>query len=132
MLRNFDGKIIKKVDIENLINRKVGKEIQFKPSRVLMQDYTGVPAVADLAAMRDKVKEKKKDPRIINPSVPVSLVIDHSITVDSYGSKLSMNENVLMNSIEIKKDINYSNGHKHLLKILKYSLLEQVFVIKLT
>ena len=63
MLRNFDGKIIKKVDIENLINRKVGKEIQFKPSRVLMQDYTGVPAVADLAAMRDKVKEKKKRPK---------------------------------------------------------------------
>ena len=111
LLRNFDGKIIKKVDIENLINRKVGKEIQFKPSRVLMQDYTGVPAVADLAAMRDKVKEKKKDPRIINPSVPVSLVIDHSITVDSYGSKLSMNENVF----------NEFNRNQERYKLLKWA-----------
>ena len=111
LLRNFDGKVIKKVDIENLINRKVGKEIQFKPSRVLMQDYTGVPAVADLAAMRDKVKEKKKDPRIINPSVPVSLVIDHSITVDSYGSKLSMNENVF----------NEFNRNQERYKLLKWA-----------
>ena len=111
LLRNFDGKIIKKVDIENLINRKVGKEIQFKPSRVLMQDYTGVPAVADLAAMRDKVKEKKKDPKIINPSVPVSLVIDHSITVDSYGSKLSMNENVF----------NEFNRNQERYKLLKWA-----------
>ncbi len=111
LLRNFDGIIIKKVDIENLINRKVGKEIQFKPSRVLMQDYTGVPAVADLAAMRDKVKEKKKDPRIINPSVPVSLVIDHSITVDSYGSKLSMNENVF----------NEFNRNQERYKLLKWA-----------
>ena len=113
LLRNFDGKVIKKVDIENLINRKVGKEIQFKPSRVLMQDYTGVPAVADLAAMRDKVKEKKKDPKIINPSVPVSLVIDHSITVDSYGSKLSMNENVF----------NEFNRNQERYKLLKWAQL---------
>ena len=111
LLRNFDGKVIKKVDVENLINRKIGKEIQFKPSRVLMQDYTGVPAVADLAAMRDKVKEKKKDPKIINPSVPVSLVIDHSITVDSYGSKLSMNENVL----------NEFNRNQERYKLLKWA-----------
>ena len=132
LLRNFDGKIIKKVDIENLINRKVGKEIQFKPSRVLMQDYTGVPAVADLAAMRDKVKEKKKDPRIINPSVPVSLVIDHSITVDSYGSKLSMNENVFNEFNRNQERYKLLKWAQHLLKILKYSLLELVFVIKLT
>ena len=113
LLRNFDGKVIKKIDVENLINRKVGKEIQFKPSRVLMQDYTGVPAVADLAAMRDKVKEKKKDPKIINPSVPVSLVIDHSISVDSYGSKLSMNENVF----------NEFNRNQERYKLLKWAQL---------
>ena len=52
-----------------------------------MQDYTGVPAIADLAAMRDKMAEKKKDPELINPIVPVSLVIDHSISVDSSSQK---------------------------------------------
>ena len=94
LIRNFDGKTVKKKDIQNLISRKVGKEIQFKPSRVLMQDYTGVPAVADLAAMRDSLKDRKKNPNIINPSVPVSLVIDHSITVDSYGDKSSIGKNI--------------------------------------
>ena len=52
-----------------------------------MQDYTGVPAIADLAAMRDRMAEKKKDPELINPIVPVSLVIDHSISVDSSSQK---------------------------------------------
>ena len=111
LLRNCDGKIVVKKDVENLISRKIGEEIQFKPSRVLMQDYTGVPAVADLAAMRDKVKENKKDPKIINPSVPVSLVIDHSITVDSYGRTSSMNENIL----------NEFNRNEERYKLLKWA-----------
>ena len=71
LIRNFDGKIITSQDIDNLINSKVGSEIQFKPSRVLMQDYTGVPAVADLAAMRESLKKDNKDPKIINPLDPV-------------------------------------------------------------
>ena len=94
LVRNYDDKSVTKKDIESLIHSKVGSEIQFKPSRVLMQDYTGVPAVSDLAAMRDSVKERKKDPKIINPLVPVSLVIDHSIIVDNYGQNDSINKNI--------------------------------------
>src|SRR5690606_28518456 len=58
------------------------KEVEFMPSRVLMQDFTGVPAVVDLAAMRDAMKKLGGDPKKINPSIPVDLVIDHSIQVD--------------------------------------------------
>ena len=82
--RKSDTKFLK-----NLSKREYGKEIYFYPSRVLMQDYTGVPAIADLAAMRDRIAENKKDPELINPIVPVSLVIDHSISVDSSSKKKS-------------------------------------------
>ena len=94
LIRNFDQKVVKKIDIENLVHRKIGSEIQFKPSRVLMQDYTGVPAVSDLAAMRDSLKKKKLDPNIINPLVPVSLVVDHSIIVDDFGNSNSIRRNI--------------------------------------
>ena len=66
-------------ECKNIVKSHIGKEIFFSPSRVLMQDYTGVPAIADLAAMRDMMAMKKKDPELINPLVPVSLVVDHSI-----------------------------------------------------
>jgi len=69
-------------------------EISFRPTRVLMQDYTGIPAIADLAAMRDAVKSKKKDPKKINPLSKVDLVIDHSVMVDAYASKDSFKKNV--------------------------------------
>ncbi|RUA20486.1 MAG: aconitate hydratase AcnA, partial [Alphaproteobacteria bacterium] len=69
-------------------------EIAFRPTRVLMQDYTGIPAVADLAAMRDAIKLKKKDPNKINPLSTVDLVIDHSVMVDNYASKDSFRKNV--------------------------------------
>ncbi len=94
ILRKFDDSTITIKDVKNLIALKSGKEIFFSPSRVLMQDYTGVPAIADLAAMRDKVKNEGFDPKIINPVVPVSLVIDHSISVDSFATSKSLEENV--------------------------------------
>ena len=94
LIRKKDKIKIKSEDIKNVIDQKVGREILFSPSRVLMQDYTGVPAVADLAAMRDKVKSKGDNPEIINPVVPVSLVIDHSINVDSYSKQDSLIYNV--------------------------------------
>ena len=94
LLRNFDGKNIKHSDIKNLLALRHGHEIFFSPSRVLMQDYTGVPAVADLAAMRDKINKEGLDPNIINPVVPVSLIIDHSISVDSSATKNSLAENI--------------------------------------
>ena len=62
--------------------KKSNTEIAFRPARVLLQDYTGIPAVADLAAMREAVKEKNKDPNTINPLSKVDLVIDHSVQVD--------------------------------------------------
>ena len=96
LIRKKDDINIRVEDLKNIINQKTGEEILFSPSRVLMQDYTGVPAVADLAAMRDKVKSQGDDPEKINPVVPVSLVIDHSINVDSYSKKDSLIHNVKM------------------------------------
>ena len=103
LLRNLDEESVTSKDIENLINLQVGYEIQFKPSRVLMQDYTGVPAVADLAAMRDYLKDKKDDPSKINPLVPVSLVIDHSLIVDDFANQNSMKKNVEIEFLKNKE-----------------------------
>lgn len=69
-------------------------EVPFFPARVLMQDFTGVPAVVDLAALRDAVKESGKDPGMINPQVPVDLVVDHSVQIDSYGKADSLDTNI--------------------------------------
>ena len=91
LLRFEDGRTVTKADIEAvaawLDNKgKAEKEIAFRPARVLMQDFTGVPAVVDLAAMRDAMKKLGGDPRKINPLVPVDLVIDHSVIVDEFGT----------------------------------------------
>jgi aconitate hydratase len=89
LLRNEDGKFIKREDIEAVANwdpaKRSDKEIAFTPARVLMQDFTGVPAVVDLAAMRDAIKSLGGDAKKINPLVPADLVIDHSIQVDFFG-----------------------------------------------
>ena len=87
LLRNEDGRTVTKADIEAvaawLHNKgKTEHEIAFRPARVLMQDFTGVPAVVDLAAMRDAMTALGGDPNKINPLVPVDLVIDHSVMVD--------------------------------------------------
>ena len=98
LLRFEDDQTVKKQQIlaikEWLKNKSSRSEIAFKPARVLMQDYTGIPAVADLAAMRDAMKLKKKDPNKINPLSNVDLVIDHSVMVDNYASKDSFRKNV--------------------------------------
>lgn len=90
LMRNKDGEAITQVDIEQLAewNAKhpAEREIPFKVSRVLMQDLTGIPALVDLAALRDAVASLKLDPKIIEPEVPVDLVIDHSIQVDAFRS----------------------------------------------
>src|SRR3546814_7503265 len=72
------------------------REIQYRPARVLMQDFTGVPAVVDLAAMRDVMKSLGGDPQKINPQVPVHLVIDHSVMVDEFGSPGAFEKNVAL------------------------------------
>ena len=90
LLRNEDGKFVRRSDIEALANWNVKddsqQEIAFRTARVLLQDFTGVPAVVDLAAMRDALARLGGDPTKINPLQPVDLVIDHSVQVDEYGS----------------------------------------------
>lgn len=99
LLRHEDGKHVSSDDIAALLDlnkSSLSREISFFPARVLMQDFTGVPAVVDLAAMRDAMKELGGDPKKINPLVPVDLVIDHSVMVDSYGTPQSFAQNVQM------------------------------------
>ena len=72
------------------------KEVPFKPSRILMQDFTGVPGVVDLAAMRDGIVNLKGDPQKVNPLVPVNLVIDHSVMVDFAGTDEALQENITL------------------------------------
>ena len=98
LLRYEDDLTVDKKQIlaikEWLKNKKSNTEIAYRPTRTLLQDYTGIPAIADLAAMRDAVKEKNKDPNQINPLSTVDLVIDHSVMVDEYASGKSFNQNV--------------------------------------
>jgi aconitate hydratase len=99
LLRFEDGRSVTKEDIaavaDWLVNKgKTEREIAFRPTRVLMQDFTGVPAVVDLAAMRDAMTQLGGDPQKINPLVPVDLVIDHSVIVDAYGSNKAFKTNV--------------------------------------
>jgi aconitate hydratase len=97
LLRNEDGESVTREDIENVArwvaSDEPSKEIAYSPSRVLMQDFTGVPAIVDLAAMRDAMEELGGDPKAINPLVPVELVIDHSIQVDSFAERLAFQRN---------------------------------------
>ncbi len=99
MLRFEDGGTVQVKDAEAFADwiEKGGKnprEIAYRPARVLMQDFTGVPAVVDLAAMRDAMKDLERDPRKINPLAPVDLVIDHSVMVDYFGGPDAFKKNV--------------------------------------
>ena len=105
LLRYEDEISVNKKQIEAVKNwldtKKSKTEIAYRPARVLLQDYTGIPAVADLAAMREAVKEKNKDPNTINPLSAVDLVIDHSVQVDQSAKKDSFEKNV---DIEFKRN----------------------------
>ncbi|MBZ5760794.1 MULTISPECIES: aconitate hydratase AcnA [Rhizobium] len=99
LLRNEDGRSVVKKDIESVAAWLIDKgtaesEIAYRPARVLMQDFTGVPAVVDLAAMRDAMVALGGDPEKINPLVPVDLVIDHSVIVDEFGTPTALARNV--------------------------------------
>jgi aconitate hydratase A / 2-methylisocitrate dehydratase len=97
LLRNEDGEAVRAQDVEALASwdakAEPGTEIAFTPARVLMQDFTGVPAIVDLAAMRDAMHEMSGDPAKINPLVPAELVIDHSVQVDVFGSPMAFQRN---------------------------------------
>ena len=99
LLRNEDGRSVTKESIQAIAGwltdkGTAGVEIAYRPARVLMQDFTGVPAVVDLAAMRDAMASLGGDPQKINPLVPVDLVIDHSVIVDEFGTPLAFARNV--------------------------------------
>jgi aconitate hydratase len=100
LLRHEDGEAVQKKDIEAILKQDMKTEseheIQFTPARVLLQDFTGVPVVADLAAMRNAMLDRKGNPDKVNPLRPVDLVIDHSVQMDSYGRKDSLATNVRM------------------------------------
>src|SRR5690606_32351961 len=97
LLRNCDGFTVTQDDIVGLANynaRKVDAvEMPFVPGRVVLQDFTGVPCVVDLAAMRDAMKKLGGDPAQINPAVPCDLVIDHSVQVDDFGTRVALTIN---------------------------------------
>jgi aconitate hydratase len=106
LLRQEDNHHVNKADIEALVNwdprAKPEKEIAFMPARVLMQDLTGVPAIVDLAAMREAMKRLGGDPKMINPLAPVDLVIDHSVQVDFFGSADAFHKN---SEIEFERNV---------------------------
>lgn len=105
LIRQEDGVRVKQADIEAVINwnpkAKPDKEIAYMPARVLLQDFTGVPCVVDLASMREAVARMKKDPSVINPQQPVDLVIDHSVQVDRFASA---NAFLLNTQIEVERN----------------------------
>lgn len=113
LLRHEDGTTVTRDDIEALINwdpkAEPNQEIAFRPARVLMQDFTGVPAVVDLAAMRDAMHDLGGDPEKINPLQPAELVIDHSVQVDKFGNK---------NAFQLNAEIEYNRNHE------RYSFLK--------
>ena len=100
LLRFEDGKTVTHDDLKAMVDwlklRSINREIQYRPARVLMQDFTGVPAVVDLAAMRDAMKCLGGDAQKINPQVPVHLVIDHSVMVDEFGTPKAFGDNVAL------------------------------------
>ena len=106
LLRFQDGSTVSEDDIKALVKwtetRTSDREIAYRPARVLMQDFTGVPGVVDLAAMRDAIAAAGGDPERINPLTPVDLVIDHSVMVDRFGNATAFADNV---------EIEYERNH---------------------
>jgi aconitate hydratase len=113
LLRFEDGKMVCRDDIEALIDwdpqAEPGREIAYRPARVLMQDFTGVPAIVDLAAMRDAMRALGGDPEKINPLQPAELVIDHSVQIDSFGNR---------NALDVNAKIEYQRNRE------RYSFLK--------
>lgn len=113
VLRQFDGRIITEEHIKHLV--KWGKkndanaEVPFKPSRVILQDFTGVPAVVDLASLRKAMDDVGGDVTKINPEVPVDLVIDHSVQVDAYGNETALQRNVELEFARNKERYQFLN-----------------------
>ena len=117
LLRFEDGTNVTRADVEALLNWEAkaapAHEISFTPARVIMQDFTGVPCVVDLAAMREAIVKLGGDPERVNPLAPAELVIDHSVQVDEYGAADSLAKN---NAIEFAR-----NGERYSLSLIHIS-----------
>ena len=93
IVRNFNNGSFNKIHLDNILNwnlKPEHNEIPYLPARVLMQDFTGVPSIVDIASIRSEVARRNKNPRLINPQVPVDLIIDHSVQVDYLWHKLRL------------------------------------------
>ena len=134
LLRNEDGRSVTKADIEALANwadNGQKGEIAFRPSRILLQDFTGVPAVVDLAAMRDAMQTIGGNPEKINPLSPVDLVIDHSVMVDHAGGKDAATKNVALEFSRNKERYEFLRWGAQVPLIISASChLEPAFVIR--
>ncbi len=121
LLRYEDGKTVNKEDIEALVRWdskvKPNKEIAFVPARVLLQDFTGVPCIVDLAVMRDAMIKLGGDPNKINPIQPVDLVIDHSVQVDEYGTSTAFKNNATLEFERNRERYAFLDGDSRHLKI---------------
>ena len=134
LLRNNNGVTVTDDDIHALLswsrNNVPAKDVNFYPSRVVMQDFTGVPAVVDLAALRDAIKESGGDPQLINPQIPVDLVIDHSVMVDYFGSPDAFQKNVEKEFERNGERYRLLNGRRKSLKISEWFRRAQVSCIR--
>ncbi|MGB8491322.1 MAG: aconitase family protein, partial [Bacteroidales bacterium] len=112
ILRNYNGTTFNRNHLDNIINwtpEPARNEIPYLPARVLMQDFTGVPSIVDIASLRSEIARRGKDPGMINPEIPVDLVIDHSVQIDYFGTDYAYQRNV---------DLEYERNHE------RYSLLK--------
>ncbi|MCL5789072.1 MAG: aconitate hydratase AcnA [Candidatus Thermoplasmatota archaeon] len=100
LLRKMDGRVVREEHVQKVLERK-REEIPFFPSRVILQDYTGVPLIVDLIAMRNAASKMGKDPQKVNPVIPVQLVADHSVQVDKFGTKYAILQNL---SLEYRRN----------------------------
>ena len=99
VIRNFNNSSFNKIHLDNILNwnpKQAHTEIPYLPARVLMQDFTGVPSIVDIASIRSEVARKNKNPKLINPQVPVDLIIDHSVQVDFFGTNYAYQRNVAL------------------------------------
>jgi aconitate hydratase len=123
LLRTEDGVSVDVADIEAIATWQATaeptQEIAFTPSRVLLQDFTGVPCVVDLAAMRDAMKRMGGDPKRINPLQPVELVIDHSVQVDEYGSKTALHKNAELEFVRNQERYRFLKWGQHAFRSFK-------------
>jgi len=123
LLRCEDGRTVKASDIEYVAKWHIGgpaQEINFRPARVLLQDFTGVPCVVDLAAMRDALGEMGSDPKRANPLIPVDLVIDHSVQVDQFGTRMRSASTPCSNFSATRSATRFCGGVKKPFRIFEW------------